>query len=156
MGFRRTRKGGEGRGPRPKPEPVTASEQKLFDEMYKDAGPASRDTETCTDAWKGSSSIQRKALYDQFMTELKQASDDISSRRAPLIADATPDPVTADERKLFDEMYGEVGLRWHRRWKSYTPVGNNPRTADRKKQHDDFMAKIAEAVHSVEKNGAEK
>ena len=95
----------------PQPVPVTADEQKMFQEMYAGAGLDAGTMKILSDGWANSTSAKRKADYDSFMAKLPKAADGgaVATGTPPPVA-APSDPVTADEQKMFQEMYGNAGL----------------------------------------------
>ena len=88
---------------------VTPDEQKMFQEMYAGAGLDADTMQILSDGWTKSTSAKRKADYDSFMAQMPKVAD---AGGAAAVPDAPPpehpqtDPVTADEQKMFQEMYG--------------------------------------------------
>jgi Tat protein secretion system quality control protein TatD with DNase activity len=213
-------------------EPITPEQQKMFQEMYGQAGLDAESLKAVEDGWKAASGAERKTQYEQFMAQVKEAveaatpvsihivnpaqnevawsflldeevqtlaagaSKDLQKKctlkfdrgdgkgeaeytlvdgtytfgpaagggwelshtsaadQAVAAAKAGPsqDPVTPEQKKMFEDMYGQVQLDAESRravedgWKSAS-------SAERKAQYEEFMAKVREAVAAVEKKG---
>ncbi len=131
-------------------EPITPAEQQMFDEMYKAAGLDAAILKTLQDGWRNATAADRKAQYEKFTSAVKTASASVEQEPTAVEPVQQSDPVTADEWKMFDEMYKDVGLD-EATLKTLQTGWQQTSHAERKKQHDDFMAKISDAVRSAEK-----
>jgi hypothetical protein len=212
-------------------EPITPEQQKMFQEMYGQAGLDAESLKAVEAVWKAASGAERKAQYDQFMARVKEAveaarpvqirlvnpaqndvawsflldekvqtlaagaSKDLQKKcalkfdrgdgkgeaeytlvdgtytfgpaagggwelsHAPAadqaVAEAKPgpsqDPVTPEQRKMFEDMYGQVQLDAESR-KAVEDGWKSASSAERKAQYEQFMAKVREAVAAAEKN----
>lgn len=127
-----------------KPEPLTAAEEKMLQEMHDAADLDEETMKTLRAAWENSTAAARKAEYDTFVAEVAKAAENVVM---PAEAEK-PEPVTAEEEKMFQEMYGDADLDAET-LKAVKEAWDNSTSRNRLADFKAFQAKVAEAEESA-------